>query len=97
VVADDWARTVYRPVVAQLSWRRLPEREPDLTVTELFLAFQNYAADRGVEPECEESVAAAVATFARLRRMPWLAPFVGQGGRWARARGNGECLRLTHY
>jgi ParB/Sulfiredoxin domain len=89
--AADWARTVYRPAVAQLISRGLPEREPDLTATELFLAFQDFATDWGVVLECEGGMTSAVATYARLHRMPWLAWFAGWGVGGHRVREQAMC------
>lgn len=90
-VAADWTRTVYRPVVAQLNRQGLAEREPDLTTAELFLAFQDFATGRGMEPECGQGMVAAVATYARLRRLPWFGRLVGLGAGGRRGEGGAVC------
>jgi hypothetical protein len=71
--AADWARTIYQPVVTELTRRGVRDRSPELTVTELFLAFYDYAIAHGGLQSCGCDTVAAVAAYARSRRLPWLA------------------------
>lgn len=71
--AARWEREVYRPVVAELDRRGVLDRMPDLTVTELYLAVCDHKWYRSERLERDVGFAAAVASFARMHRYPWLA------------------------
>ncbi len=70
--AARWEREIYHPVVAELDRRGVLTRMPDLTTTELYLAVCDHKWFRSERLERDVGFTAAVASFARMHRHPWL-------------------------
>ncbi|HEX5506771.1 MAG TPA: hypothetical protein VFW96_29425 [Thermomicrobiales bacterium] len=70
--AAAWEREVYRSALAALGQRGVPERAPDLTAAELYLAASEHKG-RGERRGCGADLAAAAADYTRRRRHPRLA------------------------
>jgi hypothetical protein len=75
--ADRWQREVYLPVLAEMSWRRLPERCPTLTAGEIYLALCDHKWFRGEAVAADIGFEAAIAEFGRPR---WLIRLRRAGG-----------------
>lgn len=67
-----WQREIFRPVVLELDRRGVLNRTPELTTAEIYLAVCDHKWYRSERLERDVGFAAAVASFARMHRHPWL-------------------------